>query len=238
MERPCCPICLDEIEPCDAAVLGCAREGCAGEFHFRCAVSAAASSGSCPLCRRQATVEWALDFVRAQRDTLRERLQALTATEARATAVVFELQASDREDRRREEEVSRERAALLSLVDDERTRLVVQREVLEIERGKLRADAETERGRLRALEECLRHSAQRHLEEALARERLGLAEAALHERRISLDIIAASLSERAAACALVTEEYAQLRRQMQETRRVLNARSRDRSRTPRRRSPT
>ena len=67
-----CPICLDEIEPCDAAVLRFARDGCAGQFHHSCASLAASSSPFCPLCRRPAAVEWAVDVLRDQIFELRD----------------------------------------------------------------------------------------------------------------------------------------------------------------------
>ena len=77
MERRCCPICLEEVQPRDAAVLRCARAGCAGEFHYSCAALAASSSPLCPLCRRPAEVEWALDVLREQLDALRQQRDVL-----------------------------------------------------------------------------------------------------------------------------------------------------------------
>lgn len=79
MQRPSCPICLEEVAPNEAAVLGCARQGCAGEFHFSCVEQAqAVAGGRCPVCRREGSVEWTLDVWRDHRSALRRRLVAST----------------------------------------------------------------------------------------------------------------------------------------------------------------
>ena len=165
-----CPICLDEIEPCDAAVLRCARDGCAGQFHHRCASLAASSSPFCPLCRRPAVVEWAVDVLRDQISQLRDL--------------------ADSERRARESAVH----------------------AVETQRVLLRNEAE----------------------ELLLRQQECLTGLVLQERKAALDLVSVAMSEREALALRARQEQAALRIELLDARRELNARSGDRSRTPRR----